>query len=169
VCDLGPANCAIQTGFCVRVRFWPVNERQGGARRRGLQASDVQRAALYEAVQVTATFDPNANEVRIGLDPVASTACRRGDLNPHVLADTSPSSCPNASDTSMTCGYVQWSSGPSRAFFTVRNRSCPNLCPKGTPESPPLILISLVFASVGLVSTPLWTLPFCRHCFVAMD
>ncbi len=30
---------------------------------------------------VSAVFDREANEVRLGVDPVASTVCRRGDLN----------------------------------------------------------------------------------------
>ncbi len=56
------------------------------------QADDEERAALYDAIGVSVVYDPGNNQVRLGVDPVASTVCRRGDLNPHVLADTSPSS-----------------------------------------------------------------------------
>jgi hypothetical protein len=55
------------------------------------QATDVERAALYEAIGVSAVYNPERNQVRLGADPVASTACRRGDLNPHALSGTRPS------------------------------------------------------------------------------
>ena len=47
------------------------------------QATPEERAALYDAMHVTAVFNPEANEVRLGVDPVASTACRRGLEPPH--------------------------------------------------------------------------------------
>jgi site-specific DNA recombinase len=56
------------------------------------QATDEERAALYEAIGVSAVYNAESNEVRLGVDPVASTACRRGDLNPHASKGTSPSS-----------------------------------------------------------------------------
>ena len=56
------------------------------------QATDEERAALYDAIGVSAVYNPERNEVRLGVDPVASTACRRGDLNPHAPKGTSPSS-----------------------------------------------------------------------------
>ncbi len=45
------------------------------------QATDEERAALYEAIGVSAVYNPEHNQVRLGADPVASKACRRGDLN----------------------------------------------------------------------------------------
>ncbi|MEX2100292.1 MAG: hypothetical protein WEB19_02655 [Acidimicrobiia bacterium] len=44
------------------------------------QVGDSDRAALYDAMHVSVVFDPGGNEIRLGADPVASTACRRGDL-----------------------------------------------------------------------------------------
>ena len=55
------------------------------------QATDEERTALYEAIGVSAVYNPERNQVRLGADPVASNACRRGDLNPHALAGTRPS------------------------------------------------------------------------------
>jgi hypothetical protein len=46
-------------------------------------ATDEERAALYAAMGVSAAYDPARNEVRLGVDPVASTVCRRGDLYPN--------------------------------------------------------------------------------------
>jgi hypothetical protein len=42
------------------------------------EATDEERAALYEAIGVSAVYNPEHNQVRLGADPVASTACRRG-------------------------------------------------------------------------------------------
>ncbi len=56
------------------------------------RATETERAALYASMGVSAVYNPERNEVRLGIDPVASTMCRRGDLNPHALAGTSPSS-----------------------------------------------------------------------------
>jgi hypothetical protein len=56
------------------------------------QATDEERAGLYEAIGVSAVYDAESNKVRLGVDPVASTVCRRGDLNPHASKGTSPSS-----------------------------------------------------------------------------
>jgi hypothetical protein len=44
------------------------------------QATDAKRSALYEAIGVSAVYNPEQNQVRLGADPVASTACRRWDL-----------------------------------------------------------------------------------------
>ena len=40
------------------------------------QATGEELAALYEALGVTAVYNPELNQVRLGADPVASTACR---------------------------------------------------------------------------------------------
>ena len=40
---------------------------------------------------MSAVYNPERNQVRLGADPVASNVCRRGDLNPHALAGTRPS------------------------------------------------------------------------------
>jgi hypothetical protein len=42
------------------------------------QATDEDCAALYEAIGVSAVYNAESNEVQLGVDPVASTACRRG-------------------------------------------------------------------------------------------
>jgi hypothetical protein len=55
------------------------------------RATETERAALYASMGVSAVYNPERNEVRLGVDPVASTVCRRGDLNPHALAGTRPS------------------------------------------------------------------------------
>ena len=55
-------------------------ERWGGLAGVLDEATDAERAALYASIGVSAVYDPNRNEVRLGVDPVASTACRRGDL-----------------------------------------------------------------------------------------
>ena len=56
----------------------------GAADSRGssTQATDAERAGLYASMGVSAVYDPEHNEVRLGVDPVASTVCRRGDTNP---------------------------------------------------------------------------------------
>ena len=56
------------------------------------KATDEERAGLYASMGVSAVYDPERNEVRLGVDPVALTVCRRGDLNPHAPKGTSPSS-----------------------------------------------------------------------------
>jgi site-specific DNA recombinase len=68
-----------------------VVERCGGLTGILRQATDEERAALYEAIGVSAVYNSEHNQVRLGADPVASNACRRGDLNPHALAGTRPS------------------------------------------------------------------------------
>jgi hypothetical protein len=55
-----------------------VVERCGGLTGILHQATDVERAAPYEAIGVSAVYNPERNQVRLGADPVASTACRRG-------------------------------------------------------------------------------------------
>jgi hypothetical protein len=45
------------------------------------QAADTERGALYEAIRVSAVYNPEHNQVRLGADPVASTACRRNELD----------------------------------------------------------------------------------------
>jgi DNA invertase Pin-like site-specific DNA recombinase len=57
-------------------------ERCGGLTGILYQATGEERAALYEAIGVSAVYDPERNQVRLGADPVASTACRRGALDP---------------------------------------------------------------------------------------
>ena len=64
------------------------------------QATDEERAALYEAIGVSAVYNPEHNQVRLGADPVASNVCRRGTEPPrpkgarpsnrHVGLDRSP-------------------------------------------------------------------------------
>jgi len=56
------------------------------------EATEAERATLYNSLGVSAVYNAESNEVRLGVDPVALTVCRRGDLNPHALAGTSPSS-----------------------------------------------------------------------------
>ncbi len=69
-----------------------VVERHGGLTGVLREATDAERATLYSSLGVSAVYDAESNEVRLGVDPVALTVCRRGDLNPHALAGTSPSS-----------------------------------------------------------------------------
>jgi hypothetical protein len=69
-----------------------VVERCGGLASVLQKAADEELAELYASMGVSAVYDPERNEVRLGVDPVALTVCRRGDLNPHALAGTSPSS-----------------------------------------------------------------------------
>jgi hypothetical protein len=68
-----------------------VVERCGGLAGVLNEATDTERAALYASMGVSAVYNPERNEVRLGVDPVASTVCRMGDLNPHPLARTRPS------------------------------------------------------------------------------
>ena len=44
------------------------------------QATGEERTALYEAIGVSAVYDPEHNQVRLGADPVASTARRRAHV-----------------------------------------------------------------------------------------
>jgi hypothetical protein len=46
------------------------------------EVSDTERAALHASMGVSAAYNPDRNDVRLGVDPVASRACRRGDTNP---------------------------------------------------------------------------------------
>jgi hypothetical protein len=57
-----------------------VIERYGGLAAILQEATDPERAALYASMGVSTVYNPERNEVRLGVDPVASTACRRGDL-----------------------------------------------------------------------------------------
>ena len=59
-----------------------VVERCGGLAGVLDEATDAERATLYASIGVSAVYNPDRNEVRLGVDPVASTACRRGDTNP---------------------------------------------------------------------------------------
>jgi DNA invertase Pin-like site-specific DNA recombinase len=45
------------------------------------QATDAERTALYETIGISAVYNPEHNQIRLGADPVASTACRRGDTH----------------------------------------------------------------------------------------
>jgi hypothetical protein len=74
-----------------------VVERCGGLAGVLDEATDAERATLYASMGVSAVYNPERNEVRLGVDPVASTTCRRGDLNPHAPKGTSPSSISDAS------------------------------------------------------------------------
>jgi hypothetical protein len=78
------------TTHCRRVLA--VIEHHGGLEGALEGASTTDRAVFYNAMAVSAVFDSEGNKVRRCVDPVASTVCRRGDLNPHALAGTSPSS-----------------------------------------------------------------------------
>lgn len=52
-------------------------------------------AALYAELGISITYDPVQRRVRAEALPVTACVtgmCRRGDLNPHALAGTSPSS-----------------------------------------------------------------------------
>jgi hypothetical protein len=55
-----------------------VVERCGGLAAVLQKATDEELAALYTSMGVSAVYDPERNEVRLGVDPVASTVCRRG-------------------------------------------------------------------------------------------
>jgi hypothetical protein len=46
------------------------------------EATNDERAALYASIGVSAVYNPERHEVRLGVDPVASKVCRRGDTNP---------------------------------------------------------------------------------------
>jgi intracellular sulfur oxidation DsrE/DsrF family protein len=52
------------------------------------QATDEERAALYAAIGVGAVYNPQHNQVRLGADPVASTACRRTVRHRHYTTRT---------------------------------------------------------------------------------
>ncbi len=43
------------------------------------RATDAEGAALYASMGVSAVYNPQRDEVRLGVDPVASTVYRRGD------------------------------------------------------------------------------------------
>jgi site-specific DNA recombinase len=60
------------------------------------EAPPSEKAGLYRAFGVNLTYQPARNLVVVTADPEGVEAgvrklCRRGDLNPHVLADTRPS------------------------------------------------------------------------------
>jgi hypothetical protein len=69
-----------------------VVERHGGLTGLLHEATDAERASLYSSLGVSAVYDAENNQVLLGVDPVALTVCRRGDLNPHAPKGTSPSS-----------------------------------------------------------------------------
>jgi site-specific DNA recombinase len=69
-----------------------VVERCGGLTGMLREATDAERATLYNSLGVSAVYNAESNEVRLGVDPVALAVCRRGDLNPHAPKGTSPSS-----------------------------------------------------------------------------
>ena len=51
------------------------------------------KAKVYADLGIQLTYRPAENMVTVEAAPaVCQSACRRGDLNPHVLTDTSPSS-----------------------------------------------------------------------------
>ncbi len=50
------------------------------------------KARLYNELGLELTFDATKRLVQVEALPVCVRSCRRGDLNPHVLSDTSPSS-----------------------------------------------------------------------------
>jgi hypothetical protein len=59
------------------------------------KAQPAMKADLYAALGISVTYDPAANTAILEATPekaVGFRACRRGDLNPHALAGTSPSS-----------------------------------------------------------------------------
>jgi hypothetical protein len=58
-----------------------VIERCGGLAGVLQQATDEELAGLYTSRGVSVVYDPERNEVRLGVDPVALTVCRRGDLS----------------------------------------------------------------------------------------
>ena len=49
------------------------------------QATDEERAALYESIGGSAVYYPQHNQVRLCADPAASNACRRGDTHPKYM------------------------------------------------------------------------------------
>ena len=56
------------------------------------EASYEAKAELYNSLGLELTFDACLKVVKVEAAPVYSGSCRRGDLNPHALAGTSPSS-----------------------------------------------------------------------------
>ena len=56
------------------------------------EASCEAKAGLYNSLGLELTFDAGQKVVNVEAAPVYSGSCRRGDLNPHALAGTSPSS-----------------------------------------------------------------------------
>jgi hypothetical protein len=63
-----------------------VVERCGGLTGVLRGATDEERAALNESIGVSAVCNPERNQVRLGVDPVASKACRRSELDPTSTA-----------------------------------------------------------------------------------
>jgi hypothetical protein len=57
-------------------------ERFGGIAEVLERSTHAERAALYTSMGVTALDDPVRNEVRVGVDPVASTVVSEGGLEP---------------------------------------------------------------------------------------
>ncbi len=49
-------------------------------------ATDTERVALYTSMGVSAVYNPDRNEVRLGVDPVASTVCRRTVRHRHYTS-----------------------------------------------------------------------------------
>jgi hypothetical protein len=50
------------------------------------------KARLYNELGLDLVFDATKRLVRVEALPVCVRSCRRGDLNPHALSGTSPSS-----------------------------------------------------------------------------
>ena len=55
-------------------------------------ADGTTKAQLYEELGLEMVFQPESNRVEVEISPRVLRSCRRGDLNPHALAGTSPSS-----------------------------------------------------------------------------
>jgi site-specific DNA recombinase len=56
------------------------------------EADPLLKREVYADLGIRMTYRPSDDVVEVSADPVALSACRRGDLNPHALAGTSPSS-----------------------------------------------------------------------------
>ena len=58
------------------------------------EADPTTKAELYASLGITLTYDHDRRAVTAEAQPlshVRKNTCRRGDLNPHVLSDTRPS------------------------------------------------------------------------------
>jgi len=58
-----------------------IVERCGGLTGVLREATDAERATLYNSLGVSAVYNAESNEVRLGVDPVALAVCRRGGLS----------------------------------------------------------------------------------------
>ena len=70
--ELLPPNLSVDEVLAIVERF-------GGLTGVLREASDAERAKLYNSLGVSAAYNAESNEVRLGVDPVALTVCRRGD------------------------------------------------------------------------------------------